>query len=86
MLLDYESKEPRRSVGRVNRALAHLALGEKNRALDLLEEDFEDSPIAFLFSYSAFPFDPIRETPRFRALVSRLNLPPESSQRPATPA
>jgi len=59
----------------VSRAYTYAALGEKDRALVLLEKAFADIPAAFLFHYRAPVFDSLRSNPRFVALVSKLNLP-----------
>ena len=53
----------------------YVALGEKDKALALLEQDFAESPVTFLFRYRHPVFDPIREDPQFVSLVRKLDLP-----------
>jgi hypothetical protein len=56
-------------------ALGYVALGDNERALDLLERDF-DSFHPFMLWLHLWPaLDPLRTYPRFRALQRRLNLP-----------
>lgn len=55
------------------------ALGETERALDLLEELFEARNPNVIFLRVVPWVDPLRGDPRFERLVERLNLPPELS-------
>jgi len=55
-------------------ASAYVALGEADEAFEWLEKGYRDR--AYLARLSADPaFDPIRDDPRFRDLLKRLNLP-----------
>jgi TolB-like protein len=75
VLSKIEGKRPEQYVSPTHMASAYCALGEADKALELLEEDFAVSPVAFLF-YNQLPdFDSIRSHPRFVSLVERLNLP-----------
>jgi len=56
-------------------AVIHLGFGEEEQALDTLERGFDENPSSFLFNYRWPAFDPIRNEPRFVALVARLKLP-----------
>ncbi len=64
-------------------AWVHASLGERDRALDLLEQAFEDDSWTmfvffrnFLFYLDEGPwFDPLRADPRFGALVEQMRLP-----------
>jgi adenylate cyclase len=56
-------------------ATVYTALGDKEKALSLLEEDFDQNPAMFLFRFRIAAFDPLRGDPRFISLVRRLNLP-----------
>ena len=58
-------------------AVMYLALGERERALGLLESSFNEAPVTFLFNFRWPAFDPVRGDPKFEALVARLNLPKE---------
>ena len=56
-------------------ALGHLGLGDRERALDYLEVAYRERwrEMAWL---NVFPYvDPLREHPRFRALVARMRFP-----------
>jgi TolB-like protein/Tfp pilus assembly protein PilF len=56
-------------------AEAYAQLGEKDRAISLLEQGYEerDAELAYL---NVWPlFDPLRDDPRFQALVRRMNFP-----------
>jgi len=55
-------------------ARAHLALGEKDRALQWLEEAVEERDQT-VFSLKVNPdWDPIRSEPRYHKLLKRMNL------------
>jgi len=57
------------------RAMIYSVLGETSRALDLLEQDLrEGDPILWLWYRGVF-FDPIRDDPRFVALLRAYGLP-----------
>jgi adenylate cyclase len=60
----------------------YAALGEKDKAIALLEQDFADSPTTFLFRFRSPQANPLRNDPRFISLVKRLNLP-ETSKMPS---
>ena len=63
-------------------SMLYSALGEKGKALDLLEKDWrEGDRILWLFYQGVF-YNPIREEPRFRALLQQYRLPVT----PAAPA
>ena len=56
-------------------AMLYSALGEKERALDLLEKDYREGDAVLWLYYQAAFFDPIRQDPRFLALLRRYQLP-----------
>ena len=56
-------------------AAAFLAIGDRDKALGVLEDSFREDRTNFLFGYQDPSFDSIRENPRFASLVTRLNLP-----------
>ena len=80
-------EEARRLVGKVEGAAQrrylpldwiaklHAALGENEKALDLLERESESEDAGFWFSHNDPVWDRIRDHPRFRSLLNRLNLP-----------
>jgi len=56
-------------------AMLYSALGDRERALDLLEQDYrEGDAILWLYHRGAF-FDPIRDDPRFVALLRKYRVP-----------
>jgi adenylate cyclase len=60
-------------------AMLYSALGERERALDLLEQDYrEGDAILWLYHRDVF-FDPLRDEPRFEALLREYRLPGTSS-------
>jgi hypothetical protein len=56
-------------------ALVHVALGEKDEALSLLEEAFAQHNVLFYWLKADPRFDPVRSDPRFQHLLRRLGLP-----------
>jgi len=55
--------------------MIYSALGERARALDLLEQDYrEGDAILWLYHRDVF-FDPIRDDPRFVELLRNYRLP-----------
>ena len=66
-------------------AMIYAALGQNGRALDLLEKDLQEGDgILWLFHRSVF-FDPIRDDPRFVALLRQYQLPIRPVHRPPPP-
>jgi adenylate cyclase len=56
-------------------AQLYVAVGEKAKALDVLERDAESGVSTIHFAYQSFGFDPIRSDPRFQAIVKQMKLP-----------
>jgi TolB-like protein/Flp pilus assembly protein TadD len=73
----YENEAERRklhlSIGPL--AFVYMALGDTEKALQILEEDVSVDPVTFLFSFQSHALDPLRGDPRFSALVEMLKLP-----------
>jgi adenylate cyclase len=69
------------------RAMLYAALGEKTKALDLLEEDFRHGDRVLWLWYRGIYFDSIRDNPRFASLIRQYGLPIPQLYRPgpATP-
>jgi serine/threonine-protein kinase len=58
-------------------AAVHLGLGEKDAAIEWLERAYDENSY-FLIGINADPgWDPLRDNPRFRALVRRMGLEPQ---------
>ena len=53
----------------------YALIGEREKALALLEQEYREGDKALWASYQDFSFDPIREDPRFVALLRAMKLP-----------
>ena len=56
-------------------AMLSAAIGEKERALDLLEEDYREGDHVLWIFFRGAVFDSLREDPRFIALLDKYGLP-----------
>jgi adenylate cyclase len=65
-------------------ALLYSALGDRDRALSLLEKEWREGDRVLWLFYSGVWFDPIRADPRFTALLRKYGLPTDPPIRPAT--
>ena len=64
----------RRYVSAYNFALVNLGLGQKNRTFDWLEKAYQERA-SVLFHVKVDPsWDPLRDDPRFRALLKKMDL------------
>lgn len=78
------AEEVERGGARSYTSAAHLAtlysaLGERERALDLLEQDYREGDATLWLGYRDVYFDPIRDDPRFVELLRKYRLPPGPS-------
>ncbi len=65
-------------------AMLHTTLGEKSRALDLLEADHRDGERLLWLFYRSAAFDGLRDEPRFLALLREVGVPVDTiARRPA---
>jgi eukaryotic-like serine/threonine-protein kinase len=62
-------------------AAIQAVLGDKEKATELLERDLREGDKAFWFLYQAMFFDPLRNEPRFTALLRSYNLPTTTPNR-----
>ncbi len=77
MLKQLEDLEGRGVVWPFGFAIAHIALGNKDRAVDWLERSYrEKDPNVFFIKVDPF-FDPLRGDPRFEKLVDQI-IPPDT--------
>ena len=53
----------------------HLGLGEKEQALESLEQAYEDRVVFLVWLKEFWFYDPLRDDPRFQDLLRRLNFP-----------
>lgn len=71
-----------RPVDDMQRAVVHVGLGEHGRALDLLERGLE-GPSWHMRLLKVEPFfDPLRDEPRFQAILHRVGLTTDSTSPP----
>ena len=55
-------------------ALAHIGLGENDLAFEWLDRAFEERDGSLILVAASPEFDPLRQDPRFRALLERMGL------------
>jgi tetratricopeptide (TPR) repeat protein len=70
-----EALQARPYVSPVDIATIYIGLGEKDEALDWLERGFAGRAYGLVFLPSDPRFDPLRNDPRFTALMRRVGLP-----------
>ncbi len=74
MLAEMEARAREQHVPLASFAGAHLALGDRERALELLERALEEGDPNLVQIAVSPRSDPLREHPRIRALLARMNL------------
>ena len=63
-----------------------LQLGEESQVLDCLEQGYDEGWLQPAMYFQTSPiWDPLRDEPRFRALMDKMNLAPWSGLREAGP-
>jgi tetratricopeptide (TPR) repeat protein len=67
----------RKHVPPVDIAFVYLGLGEKERALELLEQAYRQRSWQVAFLRVEPWVDPLRSDPRFQVLLRRINFPPK---------
>jgi len=72
---DVERGAVRSYTSAAHLAMLYSAIGERERALDLLEQDCREGDATLWLYYRHVCFDPVRDDPRFRALLEALRLP-----------
>ena len=82
---EVERGEEKSYTSATHLAMIYAALGEKTRALDLLEEDFREGDLVFWLFYRGVFFDSIREDPRFISLLRQYGLPTHRIHSPSPP-
>ena len=58
-------------------ALAYTSLGERDRAITVLERGFAERSLFAMVLKGSPGFDPLRSDPRFADLLRRMGLPPD---------
>ena len=72
LLAQMQELATKRYVGAWSFAIVHLALGEKEKAIDELERAFRERSDPFITFIKVSPlFDPLRGDPRFQALLAK---------------
>ena len=72
---EVEQGDAKSYVSAAHLAMLYSALGERERALDLLEQDYREGDAILWLYYADVFFDPIRDDPRFVALLAKYRLP-----------
>jgi adenylate cyclase len=76
LLEEWEAGKSEGYVPASSVAADYAFLGERERALDLLEKDFREGDKGLWIIYQAVAFDSLRDEPRFKELLRAMNLPP----------
>ena len=75
VLRDIQERSRRQYISPYHQALVHIGLGEKDKAIDLLEQAV-DQHYPWAIHYSVEPvLDSLRNEPRFKLLLRRIGLP-----------
>jgi adenylate cyclase len=80
LVAEVERGEAKSYISATHLAMLFAALGERTRALDLLEEDSRDGDRVLWLWYRGVWFDSIREDPRFIGLLRQYRLPLPSAR------
>ena len=73
LLEERRAREPEISLT-MDFSLAHLALGEKDRAMDYMEQAVEERLGMVVFMNSFFAVEAVRDEPRYQAVLERVGL------------
>ncbi|MGA7924183.1 MAG: tetratricopeptide repeat protein [Thermoplasmata archaeon] len=79
VLKEVEQGEAKSYTSATHLAMVYATLGEKSKALDLLEKDFREGDRVLWLYYRGLFFDSIRDDPRFTALLRQYKLPVHSA-------
>ncbi len=82
MVARVERGEEKTYVSGTHLAMLYAAMGDRERALDLLEKDYREGELVLWLWYRGVFFDSIRDDPRFVALLRQYGLPVGSIHRP----
>ena len=72
---ELEEKYARKKSNGSNVAGAYVGLGEKDKAFEWLEKDFQTRDGYLVTIRWTIPFEPLRDDPRFKDLLIRMGLP-----------
>jgi len=82
IVAEVERGEAKSYTSAADLAMLYATLGEKERALDLLEKDFREGDMMLWIYYRGVFFDSIRDDPRFVALLRQYGVPTHGIRRP----
>ena len=74
ILRDLERRSKKQHVSSLDLASLYVALGEHQKALDLLDRAFQERSYGVLFLHLYPEFKPLRSEPRFQALVKAVGI------------
>jgi TolB-like protein len=75
ILDELEERAEREHVTPGALALVYLGLDQKEKVLELLEQDYEARNVALVWLKARWLYDPLRDDPRFQDLLRRMNFP-----------
>ena len=75
ILDELQRQAKQKYVSAFQMALIHVGLGENDEAIRWLEQAYDERATLLTYVGSDPRFDPLREDPRFRALIRRIRLP-----------
>ena len=75
MIKELEAKYPRKEASGQDIAMVYVGLGEKDKAFEWLEKDFQSRNGSLQLVRWAVNFEPLRGDPRLKDLLKRMNLP-----------
>jgi hypothetical protein len=67
----------RRDFGKLPLAVAYIGLGQKDQAIECLEQEYKDHSVAMTSLKSNPEYDSLRSDPRFVDLLRRVHLAPK---------
>ena len=71
----WRTRAPGEYVTPVGPAYIHLGFGDRKRALDYLEQAYEQRDVTLIWLKVRRHLDPLRDDPRFQELMRRMNFP-----------
>jgi serine/threonine-protein kinase len=75
ILAELEERSKQQFVSSYLLATVHVALGEKRRALELLEDAYKQNSIDMVQAKTDPKLDPLRDEPRFQELLKKIGFP-----------
>jgi TolB-like protein/Flp pilus assembly protein TadD len=82
LLQKLKELEKKRYINNIEFAFAYIGLGDKEKALDYIQESYKDRESLFLTMRMLPLFDEIRPDPRFQEVIVKLNLPQNMQAKP----